>query len=279
MDLTVFRIGLLTSDILEGFSKRQSTVLLSIDFSKAFDRVNTQLMLYKLHKLGLKGRMLAWITDFLSNRKYRVVAPTQTEHTEFDNGTPQGSSLSALLFILYTDSLLKSLDKLSVKNMSSSLHNSGYADDVAAWTTDKDASVCTTRLNQAIKVIERWRNRWRLPISAEKTSFTLFTRRRISLNDIPDIRIDGKVISHKENPRFLVVVFDPKLTWSANIDQLTTTCYKKINALRSLLGTFWRHHRKALVASYKAFIRPNLEYASEVWGSAAKSHLRKLDTV
>ena len=58
-----------TADITEGFNKRQSTVFLSIDFSKAFDRVYTQLMLYKLHELRIRGRMLSWITDFLSNRK------------------------------------------------------------------------------------------------------------------------------------------------------------------------------------------------------------------
>ena len=159
------------------------------------------------------------------------------------------------------------------------MSNFGYADDVAIWNTDKDVSVCIARLNEAIKNIQQWSDKWLLPISAEKTNFTLFTRRRIKPSEIPELVIDGKVIAHNANVRFLGVILDPKLTWSAHIDQLVATCYKKLNALRSLLGTFWKHHRKALVTFYKAFIRPNLEYASEVWGSAAKTHLRKLDHV
>ena len=72
--------------------------------------------------------------------------------------------------------------------------------------------MCTARLNEAIKVIQQWRDKWRLPISAEKTNFTLFTRRRIKPSEIPDLVIDGKVIAHNANVRFLGVILDPKLT-------------------------------------------------------------------
>lgn len=44
-----------------------------LDFQKAFDKVPHKHLLSKLQSYGLKGMVLNWITDFLSNRKQRVV--------------------------------------------------------------------------------------------------------------------------------------------------------------------------------------------------------------
>ena len=55
-----------------------------------------------MKKLREEGRILFWLANFLSHRKYRVVAPTKTKYVEFDNGATQSSSaiISALIFIL-----------------------------------------------------------------------------------------------------------------------------------------------------------------------------------
>ena len=61
---------------------------------------------------------------------------------------PQDPSLSAILFILYTASLLKSLGSLLLRHMGSLLYN------IATWATDADLGICAERLDTALKLIK-----------------------------------------------------------------------------------------------------------------------------
>ena len=64
------------------------------DISKAFDRVWHRGLLYKLQTVGITGHLLQWFTDYLNNRKQRVVSPGVFSHwTDLKAGVPQGSIL------------------------------------------------------------------------------------------------------------------------------------------------------------------------------------------
>ena len=52
--------------------------IIFLDFRKAFDRVPHERQLFKIKKMGIQGRLLAWIEGFLGNRKQKVVL----NHTE-----------------------------------------------------------------------------------------------------------------------------------------------------------------------------------------------------
>ena len=78
---------------------RVDTVFL--DFSKAFDKVNHEILLKKVSKHGIKGKLLNWIKEFLSNRKFVVIANgTVSEEGKVTSGVPQGTVLAALLCII-----------------------------------------------------------------------------------------------------------------------------------------------------------------------------------
>ena len=69
------------------------------DISKAFDCVWHKGLIYKLKRAGLNGLLLDWLSDFLTNRKQRVVIPGGRSDWQFIRaGVPQGSTLSPLLF-------------------------------------------------------------------------------------------------------------------------------------------------------------------------------------
>jgi len=264
---TVDALICISSDILDGFKQQKTTILVQIDFTKAFDKVWSDGLRFTLHKLGLRGPLLAWISNFLSNRYYRVVKPAVSQYVKFDIGTPQGSSLSALLFILYTSSLIKQLTTAK----------SGFADDVAIWRTHHNLHESISILNHQLKLIERWRDQYRLPISATKTSFTIFTKLQIHHEELPPLILDGVQVKHNATPRFLGLTFDQRLTWSVHIANLVTANQPKVTQLKRLHSTPWRNSRQSLLMFYKTFIRPPLEYASEVWSSASPSNLKKVD--
>ena len=62
------------------------------DISKAFNRVWHKGLLFKLQSVGISGSLLQWFTDYLYNRKQRVVIPgVSSNWSSVEAGVPQGS--------------------------------------------------------------------------------------------------------------------------------------------------------------------------------------------
>ena len=95
----------ITDDILDTIDGSDITLLIFLDFSKAFDTVNHKILIEKLKILGFQNDTCEWIKSYLSNRYQRVVVGDQmSEWIHIENGVPHGSILGPLLFtILVSD--------------------------------------------------------------------------------------------------------------------------------------------------------------------------------
>ncbi len=72
-----------------------------IDFTKAFDVVLPDILILKLIDDKIDRRVIAWISEFLRDRKQKVrIGQHLTEKGNFTSGVPQSSVICSLLFLV-----------------------------------------------------------------------------------------------------------------------------------------------------------------------------------
>ena len=91
------------------------------DFQKAFDTVPHSILLCRLHSIGIRGSVLSWLDDFLTNRSQVVgINRSLSKSLPVTSGVIQGSVLGPTLFNIFVNDLDKSISHCKILK---------YADD------------------------------------------------------------------------------------------------------------------------------------------------------
>ena len=129
-----------------------------LDFSKAFDKVNHGLLLQKLEHYGIRGPLLAWLEDYLSNRQARVrVDGILSREVRATSGVPQGSVLGPVLFLIYINDLPPLVQCRIIL----------FADDAKLWMRIKNVSDCAL-LQRDLRTLYDWSISNGLPFNIRK---------------------------------------------------------------------------------------------------------------
>ena len=129
-------------------------------------------LLIKLSNLGRKGRVYRWMKDFLKERIIQArIGKKYSSKFGIENGTPQGSIVSPLIFSIMINDVFMELE--------SGIGFSLFADDGAIWKRGRNVEFIVNKLQGAIKKIEEWSHKWGFEFSVDKTKTMFFTRKRI----------------------------------------------------------------------------------------------------
>jgi Reverse transcriptase (RNA-dependent DNA polymerase)/Endonuclease-reverse transcriptase len=245
------------------------TVGVFLDFTSAFDLLWRDGLFLKLLKLGIKGKFLAWLKDFLENRALRVKVDDALSEIYFlDNGVPQGCSISPILFNI----MINDFPKLS-EYTSAGI----FADDSSIWRSGKNIQIIKHHLQGDLDIISNWARTWGFQINTAKSFGIVFTNKisNISIN----LTINNVHIEIKKEYKFLGVIFDSRLTWKPHILYVCDRAKKCLNLMRAICGTVWGASKKILLLLYRSLIRSIIDYGCLAYEGASKSNLKYLDSI
>ena len=128
---TITAINQVLRHVYDAYDLGKSTSCSFIDYKKAFETLDHDILLQKLKIYGLTDRSLTWMSSYLAHRRHRVTCNrTTSRETTVSYGVPQGSILGPSLFIIYVNDLLYTLQDYPAANIEM------YADDTVLYTPD-----------------------------------------------------------------------------------------------------------------------------------------------
>ena len=210
-------------------------------------------------KMGVPFQFIKYTRMFLSGRKTVVdINGVQSNPFYLNEGLPQGSAISPLLFLLF----INDITEHTMGGATPSL----FADDTAIWIEAvKDREKTIKRMQANINGISEWAKKWKMVLNSDKTQVMVITTGKNDSKWTPNLKLDGKTLEVVKEYRFLGVIIDSKLTFTPHLKKVIAKCKRRNNILRCLAGKDWGRSKDSMSALYCTYIRSALEYASPAW--------------
>ena len=255
---------LTVNDLAVGLREKEQIDAILLDFSKAFDKVPHERLLLKLHHIGVRGLLLAWIRDFLTGRTQQVTIEGKVSSSScVTSGVPQGTVLGPLLFLVFINDMpdvVKSNIRLFADDalLYRSIHS---IDDVITLQNDLDS-------------LQSWESTWQMAFNPDKCEVLRVTKKKNIVN--AHYTIHGTELQNVDSAKYLGVSIQESLSWKVHVNNI---CKKANCTLGFLRRNLRRCPARIKERAYFTYVRPILEYASPVWDPVSKDLVNKIEMV
>ena len=222
-----------------------------LDFSKAFDVVCHKRLMVKLRAIGIGGKLIKWLEDWIANRRQRVEIEGEfSEWVMVLSSVLQGSVLGGILFNIFIDDIDE-----AIRDLLTLIYK--FADDTKLAKIIKNIQDAI-RMQRNLDDLCRWAEKWKMSFNAKKCKVMHHGRSNIRF----EYKLNGCVIESVSEEKDLGV-------WMEDDMRPTKQCKMAAQSANWALGQLTKtfHYRKAscLVPLYKTFVRPKLEHAVGAW--------------
>jgi hypothetical protein len=224
--------------------------ILLVDFSKAFDLVDHNILIDKVSKTGVPDFLVTWLRSFLCGRQQRVkIGNTFSKWVPLNAGVPQGTLLGPSTFLLH------------INDLETDCHSVKYVDDTTIWEMcDKRGE--NSNIQKAANQTYDWCQRNNMRLNTDKTKEMLMDFSKKPFN-IEPICMNGNNIERVRSSKLLGVIINNTLTWNDHVEYICSKASKRLYFLRLLKRA--NIPPLDIVHVYCSTIRSLLEYACEVW--------------
>ncbi|VVC34165.1 Endonuclease/exonuclease/phosphatase,Reverse transcriptase domain [Cinara cedri] len=235
---TIHQVHRVVDAISTSLERKQYCSCVFLDISQAFDRIDT----FQI-RFGSSISEMALIQA----------------------GVPQGGILSPLLFNIYVSDQPITQDTLVAD----------FADDKAIIAIHEDHLIASANLQIHLDLISQWYSKWRIKLNHNKSAHTTFTLKQ---GICPPVSVDNIPIPPSDTIKYLGLTLDERLTWKQHIRSKRLTLNARSRTLKHLLSKnkFTKLRTKLLL--YKSLLKPIWTYGLQLWGSAKKTNVNKIQT-
>ena len=262
-------------DIMFGLTQGADTDAIYLDFAKAFDKVDHQLLIQKLRLYGFHEQLIKWLESFLSNRSQHVVVNGFSSFLAVViSGVPQGTVLGPLLFIMFINDMSLCInhsiirffadDTRILKHIFNENHVAELQEDldhVIEWATHNNMSLHEDKFELIVHKHAHKSTLYELPFIAELLTY------KIS---------NGDSITPVNQLKDLGVIVSSDLSWSAHVNTIASRA-RSIAAW--VLSAFKTRDRTTMLTLYKSLVRSHLEYCCPLWNPHKIGDIEQLESV
>ena len=266
-DSTVNQLTLITHKLYKALDQKQNARMVFLDLSKAFDKVWHNGLIFKLKRFGITGILLSWFFSYLENRIQRVVLDGKASQWErLHAGVPQGSVLGPLLFFIFINNLVDTLE--------TDPHL--FVDDTSLLDIYFDPRLSCLKINRDLRKISDWGKVWKVTFNLSQTNFIVFSHHQ-SYPEYPNVVFNGVNVVRTIGHVYLGLTITSNLSWRKHIFTVINKASRAIHILNFVKHRLARS--SGFSSLYKTTILPILEYCDIIYDNCTVRESAALEQV
>ena len=235
-----------------------------MDLSKAFDSINPQLLIAKLHAYGFTKNALQLILDYLTDRWHRTkINSSFSTWAEIFSGVSQRSVLGPIFFNIYINDLFYQFVNTNICD---------FADDNTPYLCDIDLVSLLANLESDVLSAIIWFEENYMQFNSTKCH-VLF------MGNTPEylwVKVGNSQIWESQQEKLLGVIIDKNLNFNEHLLVICKKVSSKVTALARMVKLIPVDRKRILMT---AFVESQFSYCPLIWMFCSRKMNRRINHV